>query len=451
MSSNDLSKIRTEVYDLVETINGWGIGFPKLKKLIDSAIENDYEKDNFIKEHGHWRKILKDKIGDYDIQFWSSLKNLITKIYTEQKKHFDSTAYTAKSFQDKVKQRINYNKAKVRYGVFPCQDTILPMFFKQSYNRNLEVEFTAFPNWNDGLNAFLSNKIDVALHSFPTALALSAIVNSGKPMFFFPLFSFNGYGIFIKSKTIKLTAEKNDLKPDYNLFNDSVKKDIFESSKIIVEKETDFEWVLKKYSERQGCDYETIMNNIHYENTNKGKRTFISDIKSIIYCTNPIHIADIKDNKNCCLIRHGDSLIDHQNFNGLICTKSFFENSNDTIAELVATWFNDIKDMKRNMRKVKKKILDLQTNILFPQLQRFLNEYTNSNISLESLIELFDYNEFHDTPEYCFKSFYEGNLGNKNYVHNYVEITQMMLQSSNIKNYDFVSLIDKYVELMKKY
>ena len=134
-----------------------------------------------------------------------------------------------KIYTSKNKPKKRKEKNCKRYGVFPCQDTILPLFFEELYNDvDFEVEFTTFKDWNAGLEAFQNDKIDVALHNFPTTVAFNSELKNQSRSFLLPFFSFKGYSLWVRTTALnEFITKYGVIKSTFDVWSKEEKKNSF--------------------------------------------------------------------------------------------------------------------------------------------------------------------------------------------------------------------------------
>lgn len=437
---NDLKKYVKEImqYVMSKYFGGW----PAFSARVNEIIAADHSlKHVEVRDFSTWRrKQQKTLIEDTDTPYyWRELYSCILLKIIEE--NGGDTANSKKSIHDKIHQS-KEKKTIVRYGVFPCQDTILPLFFEELYNDvDFGVDFITFDNWNDGLDAFQNNKIDVALHNFPTAVSFNSRLDSKSPLFFWPFFSFNGYSFWVRTSAIKEFIRKNRInKSGFEKWSKDEKKKFFSQAKILVEGKTDFEWVLIDYLRKLEFTPPEIFNisnkwNKEY-NTNEAKRIFVSEKDYAGYVTNPIHTLDLKQQKYrgaFTLLLHGNDFTSHNNFNGLICSGEYYKAHENIIHKLIEKWFLHTAALKRKIDQLTKKnplITSKQSvSITIPSLIAFLNKETASDIEGEHLQYIYDasYNKFYDNHSTAFRDFYEIDLANEKIIGNYVGITEMEL------------------------
>lgn len=415
-------------------------GWPDFGDKINEIIQQNSCKEIAIKDYSTWRrKQAKDLVEDKDsVYYWKELYDIVLlKIITEN----GGNTKVRKSIHQRLHQG-NEEKKVVRYGVFPCQDTILPLFFEELYNDfEFEVEFITFNDWNDGLEAFLNDKIDVALHNFPTSVAFNAEIDSKSPLFFWPFFSFKGYSLWARTSYLNDFVTNNNIsKSLFERWSKDEKKKFFQDSRILVEKKTDFEWVLKEYLKNIGCSQPEIAEIdrkcFRPYNTNYAKSKFVNEVKYSIYVTNPIHTFDLqqpKYTKDFTLLLHGNDFTNHNNFNGLICSVEYYNNNQDIIHKLIEKWFIHTDALKRKIANLSMKNPLLKkehsVSITIPSLLAFLNKETASEIKEEHLKYIYDptYNKFYDNPLKAFRDFYDIDLSNEEIIQNYIGIARIEL------------------------
>lgn len=297
----------------------------------------------------------RKKFGINKLVIFSVKYNYATEVIKEELLSTNNNKYLLSNSVVKYFESRTKIDKKIKFGVFPCQDTILPFYFESDYNINLNVEFVKFESWSEGVNAFQEDEIQIALHSFPTVLAACKSNTVFSPSFFYPLFSFSGYGLFIKRKFINKQIEHYSNSTNFNDLTKIQKKEILKNSRVLVEKGTDFEWAVIEFMKKNGLsndDYEII----DY-NTNEAKHHFVEGEKGDLYCTNPIHILDILGGEEVNpfeLIFIGDDF-NHNNFNGIIATKDFVEQNFNVIGEIIHIWFKNIHYFKSVIEKYSKK------------------------------------------------------------------------------------------------
>jgi hypothetical protein len=201
-----------------------------------------------------------------------------------------------------------------------------------------------------------------------------------------------------------------------------------------------------------GCDINKVKKNIVHWNTNDGGREFLKS-KYAIHCTNPLNRLSFNKNKQIISIGNGESLSEHQNFNGILCTIDFMNKNEDAISQLIATWFNDIIQIKTDIKKANNVATEINKLQLLPSLADFLNKEISSTIKVQDLLPLLGdgHNHFYDTPETAFNKFYKEILKDDNVMfQNYREIALTQLGKDSDEGDEVLNIMNMIKNQMKK-
>jgi hypothetical protein len=410
------------------------------KKRIDAYIEEHHPKYVTSISTSAWSKIrrpahLQKHNNTKSREHWEELEAILLAI---------RFAYEGELPEDLKKETPKESNGffYVRYGIFPNQDTILPFYFQETYgSKHYQVDFIFYENWDEGLKALLENEVDVLLHNFPTTIAYSAIIGESDPLFFWPFFNFYGYGIFLKASVFNAFVKERKLNNTAFKYLGAARAELLKSTKILVEKNTDFEWVLYDYLTKKVGLNEDDLKQLHLvnENTNIAKGLFEASDDYGVYITNPIHIYDLiaktdqSQEKLYDLLAHGINATDHKNTNGLICHKSLFDKHGPVIRDIIDKWFIHTDSFTRKLSKMAlKDPLAKTREFTIPKLLEDLNRDTKSNIELHQLANVFAEKSIHFYPDAgdAFKAFYDELLNNDKLLDNYIEIAQLEINSS---------------------
>lgn len=421
--------------DVSQLLNKWNLSWTELIDRFHKKI-NDLKCTHVrpITYAKGWQKIFDGTGGKRKNIFWWKELYLITQDII--KKDIGSLPNDGKSIIEGVTNNRKQLTEKIKYGYFINPDTIIPRFFEYSYKEYFpNIEFIPFYDWNVGLKAFIDGKVDVALRDFPTTVAFNAHLNSNSPLFFWPFLSFYGYGIFIKNSAIKKFVIANGLnRQSFKDFTPTEKTIFLEEQNYIVERNSDFEWVIKRFCTNNSCNMTIIEQKITNCNTNIGKTEFINNKNLTIYCTNPGHIIDLEKRKLYELIPQ--STINHKNYNGLICKEEYYKKWPDVIKRLIKVWFYNIVPFNNEIRILAHppahRPIDYSPSYMVKNLTSTLNEETNSKITLDDLPVLYEHsNNFYENAGAAFKEFYDNVLLDPLAIQNYSEIAHIQLGSAN--------------------
>ena len=440
------------------------MGYNRYKELLDKLMKGDYPTFKAILNKYNEKcskesmKYVDDKFfrdtrhnntrSTFELKDWNEIADVLQLILDDTKQvapdNTRSSIYTEseKSFFEKIiKSDKKEKKAEVRFGVFPFQDTILPFFFEYSYNRTLDVKFVMIDDWSKCKDFFDEDKIDVALSDLTTALY--ATISMNEDFIFCPYFTFYGYSIFARNKSIEEFAISKNLKHKKFIdFPTPQKKEFLEKATILLQKNTDFEWIFRNYCKT--INYEgRIEENIEDCTINEGKKRFTDDTyKADIYVTNPIHTLDLKkDAKSYQLIDDGKTLTTHKNFNGLIFKKSYYENNSNKIKELVSTWFSDMLVFDEKCSEINHQDEKEKFNGFIEYLPDFLREINkvNQKIEIKELNRSYaKYNKFYLSAEEAYNSFLS-QINESKFLENYKNILTTKVE---IKESDFNKAIE---------
>jgi hypothetical protein len=432
MPMNALDIKIEKVTDLAREIkNQYYSSWPKLIREINTIISKgtfEHIKPLHLK---HWENVLKSN-GIYWWEYWDELEHVLNEI--KSKKENKTNYYLKNNPLPFTNINNSHKTGTVNYSISKLQDTIIPFLCKPAYNLSFSenIVFKLDYDWNKCLEKFITKDIDVALHNFPTVLAYNKQINGQENMFFFPFFTFSGYGICIRINSIKQFAFEKKIKcairfDDLNL---TQKKEFLETAKIIFERNTDIEWVFKKFCLKHGCDWTVVCSNIIDKEINEGKTEFKNDSSVAIYCTNSIHVADLKKDISIEII---ENFIDHHNFNGIMCTMEYFKKNSKTIFGLIQIWFNNIGLFANDLKSVLKSKSDDFTHFHIYALLDILNKYTKSEVSIEDFVRSYDNNFFFQSIESAYESFMNNVLNNPEVLKNNLEISEIQLGHNTIE------------------
>jgi hypothetical protein len=443
VSNNDISvhQLREDVRKLIIELKGkWSITWSDWNDKVET-IYNQSSFDYFeYKSNLDWGKLISSKtVGSsksYD--WWQDLMAITKQIESTNSSSSLIVSREESLYAILSKERLQIEN-RINYGCFIInQDTIIPTFFESLYHSRLpNLRFVTFRDWNEGLEAFAANRIDVALRDFPTTVAYNSLLNrdsiSDSPLFFWPLFSFAGYVIVIKLSALRKYCKKNDInKLSFKALNSKQKTEFLQDLEYIVEKNTDFEWVLKTFCSNNGCDLKNIQ--IVYHPTTKGKREFIDNNGYSGYCTNPTHFVDLHKKKRYEFIVPQNEILNHKNFNGLICKKDYYQNNKHVIEKLINTWFEHIVPFKKEIKTMacppNFRPEGYEPSHTVKSLIIELSKETQSSLVIDDLPLLYEHsNEFYDQPTKAFDEFYKRVLNNPAAIRSYSEIAKIQLNN----------------------
>lgn len=425
--------------------------FYDLNKLIN---EDDCIKMT-QRDKSHIKKLVRDTIK-------YNYTDNEEKYELELKASIDQNFYTS-SISDYFTKKEKINIQTLRVGLPPYQDTILPYYFESDFNINLNINFIFYENWDDFIESFRNNEIDLCIHNFPAMLAANILLDQTEylPNFFYPLFSFSGYGVFIRKKRIYeiLNLLPTEYKSFSELSSEQISK-VLNNVEIIIECGSDFEWAIRKFVTYYSIDKYNLID----EDVNDGRRLFMSDKKGDLYCCNPPNMLKVLEKEDEFELVWQGKDFDHENFNGIISNSEFVDNNLDTIAEFIHIWFKSITYFNKivasytgNRLIIGSKAIQTgkgkEANFLAKSITEFINTQTGNQNKTMDLIPTYDiYNSFFENPKDSFNSFYSDNhLFNKKIKAVYKEIALLSSDGNDISNEKLEQIIKSIVIESKKY
>lgn len=427
----------------IELFLGWKISMPKLIQLLNETInELHLEHVKPITYKGGWERRFDGSLGKIkgDILWWKEFLLVTTEVKRKIKALGTDKEQTLYEILKNRSPRIN---DRILYGYFINQDTMLPKFFESSYQQKLpNIKFIPFEDWSEGLEAFASDKIHVALRDFGTTVAYNSLLNLDSPLFFWPFLTFEGYYIIVNSSAIKTQFGKDSFKE----LKPAERKAFLEEQNSIVEKNTDFEWVLKKFCEHNLCDMKVIQNKITYMNTRQAKTEFASGSNYGLYSTNPAHAIDLSRKEGFELLPQR-TIVNHKNVNGLMCKEDYYKKNKEVIQRLIKPWFDNIMPFKTEIDILALPISHRPENYspsyTVKNLLNELNELTQSQLNIDDLPLLYEKsNVFYDEASHAFDEFYNKILTDPMIVNNYCKIAQIQLGRDDTDTTQLRKVID---------
>jgi hypothetical protein len=422
-AQTELNKLMDEVSGMMSTVcqeQAWS--WEKFKVNINNEIERDSGTYSALKSVSKdtWKRYQKDGGGTLGPDYWKELKNVLTQ-------------FIPKKEGENLKnnnQQVTLFKCQdwIKYSTPKFQETLIPLLYKHAYTVTHKVIFKTNIDWSVCMEAFGSGDINVAIHNFPTVIASIEAQHAESPFFFWPFLTFDGYVLLVK---LKAEHQPTNGKPwSFDTLTKEEKRNILEEYHVIIERNTDVEWVFKQYVGKYNFNWERIVNNIRPFSVNEGKTKFTDWEHGVLYCTNTFHLSDLRK-KNLSgfnIVAVKPSLTTHENYSGLVCTWPFFIDNVDLIRSLILIWFENIKHFKNDWNYVGNGEED--EHFHFRAFLDLLNTETGSHLAMPELIDTYrKCNEFFPSPDEAHKRFLQDVLENNDHFKNNYEIAKV--QSNN--------------------
>jgi len=430
---------------LNETIGGFG----KILNSISSELELKVYK--VLKDSRNWEDRMSS--GNFNVAKTKELKKILKRL------EFKFPDVKSQNYDDQniinliESYDISKNNKIIKFGYFENQDSILPYFFKYSYKRSLNTEFSKLTDWERGLDYVLDNTIDVTIADFSKILAFNLLEkNNNDKLFFFPLFTYNGYYIRVK-RSLKFNNK------EFDSLSNTEKKETLESKdfKIVLEKNTDGHWAFIKFCEKLKCNLNVINKKIEDKNVNKATDFFLKNENAKFISTNPLNNLIIRENSKSAknestIIKGLKNLLNHQNYNGLICKMSFYEKNKESIARIISTWFNDINLINKeiNLSADGEDNFETCSDIAsFYNVQLKTGKFKFSPKQIHEILSKSN-NRFFSKNKYAIEEFKEVFNENNQTYHNNIEIALKQLKNSSINLKEAKSKLSTYYKGLRE-
>lgn len=407
-SSNKKIDYKAEAQKGLLAVRNEGYTWRDMENLIDEAILKinatmggstlSIKPKNYQKG---WQNVIEEKGGSrINPTQWQELYKVWKYLINDSTESPGSSVKTSEVISN---QPFTYCTTKF-------QDTILPYLYKHFYTKEFsKLNFEINKDWNEILDAFKTKDVQIALHNYSTALAITRSVKGNPAMFFFPFFLFKGYGIVVKKSSVESFCTKHGIRNNgFNRLSPENKKIFLEDSTVTLEPKTDVEWVYKNYCAKYEANWDKVREKIKPFDVNEGKQKFVLRNGTDIYCTNTIHLVDLGKQPDKYEIIKNDDVTKHKNVNGLLCTMDFFNNNSVIVKALIATWYHHIIEFIKEKEEI------LHNSIIghfdyahLKALNKSLNDFTKSNLTLQELMVSFKANnEFFTDSTTAFNEFY---------------------------------------------
>ncbi len=232
-------------------------------------------------------------------------------------------------------------------------------------------------------------------------------------------------------------------------------KDFLEKNeyKMIVEKKSDFHWMLKKYFEKiTGSYLPKYEEQIIESETHKGKQIFAKneDNNKLLYTTNWVHFDSLQENKEEQFhVIQGADFYPHLNLNGFIFLKDFFDQNKREVKRLIENWFESIAVFYKEFKEEKSKRNNqyyIENSHIFSYCKILNIEFDLDITPRELEVKFETYNEFYKNKKEIDKYFriVTEDIGD------YVELSNFNNpDTEKIEESDIKKLIDRSKEIIK--
>jgi NitT/TauT family transport system substrate-binding protein len=265
-----------------------------------------------------------------------------------------------------VKTAHSADLVKVRYGVSPFQDTLLPALGKEMgwyEEEGLDVEFVVL-GWTEVQEALAAGEVDVAINNISSVIA----VHDRWPDFVY----YYGFNIFDAGAALMARPDyksAEEFEAEGMSHQDAVKAalDQMVGKTVVTTGNTDMEQGVLGAAYRAGLDYQKDFKIVDM-NPDEGLAAFLTGTGDFFLGGIPQRTRATKEGMKPIVI--GPDLAPPP-INGIVTTKKYAEENQETMLKLLHVWFRIVNYIQDNTDEGAKVILDI------------LNEQTGANMTVD--------------------------------------------------------------------
>lgn len=260
---------------------------------------------------------------------------------------------------------------KVRYGVSPFQDTLVPIFGKEKgwyEEEGLDVEFKIL-GWTEvqeALSSAAQNRIDVGINNISSIIATHQ--NNPELVYYYGFNTFdNGFALMIRPDS--------SLKPLNNFIDSGLSREEaikstagqLQGKTVITTSNTDMEQGVAAAAKKGGLDFTEDLNIINL-NPDEGLAAFLTGQGDAYIGGVPQRIRAAKEGMIEMLT---GSDLGPPPINGMVTTKTYADANQETLNKLLKVWFRIIQYIDANLDEGAASIV------------KILNENSAANFTIE--------------------------------------------------------------------
>ena len=261
---------------------------------------------------------------------------------------------------------------KVRYGVSPFQDTLLPVLGKEMgwyEEEGLDVEFVIL-GWTEVQEALAAGEVDVAINNISSVIA----VHDRWPDFVY----YYGFNIFDAGAALMAKPEfksAEEFEAEGLSHEDAVKAALeqMKGKTVVTTGNTDMEQAVLGAAIRAGIDYQTDLKIVDM-NPDEGLAAFLTGTGDFFLGGIPQRTRATKEGMKPIVV--GADLAPPP-INGIVTTREYAEKNQDTLLTLIHVWFRIVNYIEENTDEGAQIILDI------------LNEQTGANMTVDDFKAFF--------------------------------------------------------------
>ncbi len=272
---------------------------------------------------------------------------------------------------------------KVRYGVSPFQDTLLPIIGKEKgwyEEEGLDVEFVVL-GWTEVQEALAAGDVDVAINNISSVIA----THERFPQFVY----YYGFNIFTQGAALMARPEYRsveEFEAEGMSHEEAVRAAIqqLKGRTVITTSNTDMEQAVVGAASRNGIDYTTELNIVDL-NPDEGLAAFLTGEGDFYLGGIPQRTRATEEGMKPIVA--GPDLAPPP-VNGIVTTEDYASANQDALLKLLHVWFRIVNHVENNTDEGAQIILDT------------LNEQTGANMTVEGFKSFWqNYEHYPLSPE----------------------------------------------------
>lgn len=272
---------------------------------------------------------------------------------------------------------------KVRYGVSPFQDTLLPVLGKEMgwyEEEGLDVEFVIL-GWTEVQEALAAGEVDVAINNISSVIA----VHNRWPDFVY----YYGFNIFDAGAALMAKPEYKSTEEfeAEGLSHEGAVKAALEQMKgktVVTTGNTDMEQAVLGAAFRAGIDYEKDLKIVDM-NPDEGLAAFLTGTGDFFLGGIPQRTRATKEGMKPIVV--GADLAPPP-INGIVTTREYAEENQEALLKILHVWFKIVNYIEENTDEGATIILDI------------LNEQTGASMTVDDFKTFWqNYEHYPLTPE----------------------------------------------------
>lgn len=251
------------------------------------------------------------------------------------------------------------DRTRVRYGITPYQDSALPVVAGQLgwySNAKIDVQFVPVA-WGDVVLSLSGGTIDACVYTINAFEPPyeSAAQGAVKPVFYAPIYVFNGTAIMVHGKAgLKPLGDLASIPPAQRDASIKSAAAQLRGKRIAVTKGTEYEQIVVTALQRAGLNPDKDVTLIH-SSVDDALSAFLSG-NIDAFGAGLTERVEARRRGGVELLTAGD--LGQPSINGIVTTEKFASEHRETLDEIVRLWFRTIQFMETDLKGNSRYVLD---------------------------------------------------------------------------------------------